>query len=361
MHEHASRFTCEVVEFCPSTASPVTMDAVIVPLVPKAPQVSPWRRPPLRYRDYLATIRAWREIYRLISATRPDVVLAHPCRYAAAPPVLRWLAIPSVYFCHEPRRVDFEHEGAMTRNRVTALPYWPLHRTERRADRAAVARVSAVVTNSAFSADRILRAYGRSAKPIPLGVSSQFVPLAEPADPLHILSVGALTRVKGHDLVIRAAALARIRWPVVIVTPREDLEEAGRLGRTASESGVNLKICVAISDDELVALYQRAFATLYLALAEPFGLASIEAQACGSPVVIANEGGLPETVVDGSTGWRVPRSPTAAAKCLDLLGDASVRRRMARRASTHGRSFSWERSTRAMEAALDVARRSTKV
>lgn len=355
--EHAARLPGELLEFCPSTALPIGDGARIISLHHRAPHVAPWQRPPLRYVDYIATLLSWRRIARLVSDAAPDVVLAHPCRYLTAPPLLRWLSVPSVYFCHEPRRVDYEPDVARTRRRATSVPYWPLHESERRGDRAAVARATKMVTNSAFTAARIAEAYGREATPLPLGVPDQFVPLSHPADPEHVLSVGALTAAKGHDLVIKAAAHTDRTWPVVIVAPRESPDEAERLLRLAAQSSVTLRIHTGISDTELVSLYQRALATVYLARREPFGLVSIEAQACGSPVIVADEGGLPETVTDGVTGWRVRRDPLAAAARLDLLADPEVRGSMVAAASAHGRGFSWERSAHAMTAALELGAR----
>ena len=92
---------------------------------------------------------------------------------------------------------------------------------------------------------------------------------------------------------------------------------------------------------------------MYLAKAEPFGLVSIEAQACGCPVVVADQGGLPETVLHGSTGWRVPRGPEDAARRLDELEDPNRRAAMAARAADHGRGYSWDRSTNEMAGVLE--------
>jgi glycosyltransferase involved in cell wall biosynthesis len=56
---------------------------------------------------------------------------------------------------------------------------------------------------------------------------------------------------------------------------------------------------------------------------EPFGIVPLEAMACGVPVVVAQVGGLVDSVVDGVTGVHVPpRSPIALAQALrELLAD----------------------------------------
>src|SRR5205085_12600317 len=99
-----------------------------------------------------------------------------------------------------------------------------------------------------------------------------------------------------------------------------------------------------IGGEALRSLYSTAWARLYLARAEPLGLASLEVQACGSPVVVADEGGLPETIDPELTGFAVAREPAAAAAALDRLDDPAMRATMSAAAATHGQGFAWGRS-----------------
>jgi glycosyltransferase involved in cell wall biosynthesis len=281
------------------------------PVADAAPR---WLRPPLRYTDFIRLERAWRALAGVVEDWRPDAVFVNPCGLShAAPAALRWLAAPSVLYCDEPRRVDYERAARSSTNPATRTLYGPLRAAMRRSDRGAVSSASVIATNSAFTAAAIRVAYRRSARVVAPGVADVFTPTPSAARRSHLLSVGALIPAKGHELAVRAAGLSGLRLPVVVVAPRPDEAQERRLRRAADEVGVELVVRIGVPDAELVELYRHAYATLYLARAEPLGLVSLESQACGTPVIVSAEGGLAGTVDEGVTGFRVARDATAAA------------------------------------------------
>lgn len=76
---------------------------------------------------------------------------------------------------------------------------------------------------------------------------------------------------------------------------------------------------------DLVRLYNQARAFIYAPILEPFGLVVLEAMACGTPVVAVKEGGVRESVIDGVTGWLIPRDPHIFADALGrLLSDEQL-------------------------------------
>jgi glycosyltransferase involved in cell wall biosynthesis len=84
------------------------------------------------------------------------------------------------------------------------------------------------------------------------------------------------------------------------------------------------------NDPELVQLAQRCDLFVLPTRGDCFGFAVIEAQATGMPVVVSAVGGVPEIVVEGETGFLVPRGDQdALADRVDqLVGDEGLRRRL---------------------------------
>ena len=79
---------------------------------------------------------------------------------------------------------------------------------------------------------------------------------------------------------------------------------------------------------------------------EMFGMAAIEAQACGKPVVCSDHGGLPE-VISPSSGllFRVGDSEHLTQKLRTLMDDVSLRRRFSEAAEGNAKRFAWEAIT----------------
>lgn len=326
-------------------AQPVTEGAVVVGMRYRDGDGPVLTRPVTRHLDLLALLGAYRRMHAVLRTLAPDVVWLNPCRYLQTPWMPRDLAGITAYYCDEPRRSDYDPDARADTRRATRSLYLALRSATRRVDRSTARSASALATNSTYSADRIWRAYGRDSVVIRCGVSDRFTPPSDPSPRDHLLSVGTLISSKGHDLAIKAAAASGLGLPVTVVAPRGDDEEEARLRAIAGEGGVPLRLRIGVSDQELVSLYRSATATLYLARGEPFGLASIESQACGTPVIVSDEGGLPETVVNGTTGWAVARRVDDVAARLAELGRPGVADAFGRNATAAAARWTWTDSS----------------
>lgn len=344
--------TAEVFEVCPSTASPVTPAPLVQPLSLVAERSRGFRKIAGRYADHRAVGRAWEAVWARACAEKPDVIFANPCQFAMTPPHLATATVPVVFYCEEARRVDYDPQVRATRSLRGNVLYGPLYRAERSSDRAGVEAATRVVTNSAFTRSEIRRWYASDSEVIPPGVSDELLALsrrgagARPTagSSRYVLSVGSPSVNKRHDLVIAAASGLR-DVSVLVALTRRDPRFEDLLRNQATRLGVELTIVTGLDDSQLYSVYRGALATCYLASNEPLGLVSLEAQACGCPVVVADSGGLPSTVVHGRTGWVVRTNSGETVRVLEALTtDDAMARDVSRAAAEHGARYTWQAS-----------------
>jgi glycosyltransferase involved in cell wall biosynthesis len=174
-----------------------------------------------------------------------------------------------------------------------------------------------------------------------------------------LVCVGRLVERKGVETIIRALVELPDAELVVAGGPAaSELDgdhEACRLRKVASEVGVadRLVMLGGISPAEVPALLRSADIAVFTPWYEPFGIAPVEAMACGVPVVTAAVGGIADTVVSGVTGEHVPprRPDVLAATLHELLGDAGRLREYGRAGAERARSrYAWEQVAARTEA-----------
>jgi len=284
----------------------------------------------LRLGDITRLAKLSRHIARDIDAGNYDIAFVHPSQYTQSPTLLRFLQIPSLYYCQEPLRRLYEPSTQHTRRqpgRWRAIldrldPARALYDgVLRRVDLANVRAATGVLANSRFSAQNVNRIYGIEAEICYHGVDvAQFAPRGLKRKNM-VLSVGALVPVKGHDFVIRSVGIipASIRPGLTIVSNHASPMERVHVEQVARQCGVELNIRPTVSETELVALYNQVRATAYAPHLEPFGLVPLESMACGTPVVGVREGGVVETILDGETGFLVERDVQAFAQALQTI------------------------------------------
>lgn len=327
----------------------------------------PFATPYLHTIQGLAKLRRTREVDSIIAKDVAkkgfDIAFVKDCRAIANPYVLRFLSIPSLYQCHHGlrHRLEQNDQGSYMKSslvsRVKNAYYLPARRLFesqfRRDETTNIRAANRVITNSEFSRGLIAAEYGLESQVIYPGVDTRKFQPTGSRNGAYVLSVGALVRSKGHGFIL--SALARIdasrRPPLVVAATYVEPAEKQFIQREAERLGVQLRLEQVRSDSRMVRLYSGALAFVYAPYQEALGIAALEAMACGCPVIAVREGGIQETVVDGVTGFLVPRDPAAFASRLeDFLNDKKTRDRLGEAGILHVRqAWTWPKAVDRLE------------
>ncbi|HET8673038.1 MAG TPA: glycosyltransferase family 1 protein, partial [Thermoleophilaceae bacterium] len=215
-----------------------------------------------------------------------------------------------------------------------------------------------VITVSEFSRREIADVLGVDSVVVPNGVDERFRPDADPTparrahglERPYVVAVG--TRIARKNLGVLDQAARRLAEHGV------DLVHAGS-GRhyMQAETTQAMKPLGYVAEEHLPGLYAGALALAMPSLYEGFGLPCLEAMACGTPVVAANAGALPET-----TGYAAilidPRDSEGFADVLSRIAtDDDLRERMSVDSLAQAAQYSWERTAAQTDAVLERALR----
>jgi D-inositol-3-phosphate glycosyltransferase len=178
---------------------------------------------------------------------------------------------------------------------------------------------------------------------------------ALPRDEPVLLCVGRIQALKGLEVALETTAelIRLLERDVTLVIVGGPSGPSGqryldRLRKRALdlELGERVRFVGPRPRAELPHLYRAADALVVCSRYESFGLAALEAQACGIPVVGTAVGGLTHVVRNGVSGWivRDPRAQAYAATLVPLLTDAARHRSFSQAAVVAARSFTWKRT-----------------
>ena len=266
------------------------------------------------------------------------VALIHADLYTQAPHILRYLKIPCLYFCQEMLRIAYEPELAFTDLVPFPKKYYEIltRQIRKSTDKSNAQATSMILTNSSFTGAKVQKEFKRSTNTCHLGVDPWvFYPQDRPKKN-QVLFIDQKDKMSGYDFVLQVLNL---------ISPKN----RPKLKILSFSQG-----SPAVLPQDMAKYYSESLATLCTSHNEPFGLASIESMACGTPVLAVDEGGYRETVVDGITGWLLPRDPKAFAEKIAYLCHHPQK---ARRMSLAGRArvvknFTWAKHNRLVEDSL---------
>ncbi len=247
-----------------------------------------------------------------------DLVLSSS--HAIAKGVLTGPAQLHVSYVHSPMRYAWDlqtqylEQAGLTRGIKSWITRWLLHKM-RLWDRSSAAGVDVIVANSGYIAQRIRKVWRRDAAVIhpPVDIT-RFAMRAEKEE--FYITASRMVPYKRMELITGAFRRMPDRKLVVLGDgPNRAQVEA------AAGGAPNIEIRGRVDTAELVRLTQAARAAIFAA-EEDFGIATVEAQACGTPVIAFGRGGVRDIVVPApahnATGlFFAEQSTEAIAEAVD--------------------------------------------
>lgn len=206
-----------------------------------------------------------------------------------------------VCYVHSPMRYAWDmqaaylRQGGIERGLRGLYARWLLHRL-RNWDVRSAAGVDVFVANSSYIARRIRKVYRRNATVVfpPVDIGRFEMSTAPRQD---YVVVSRLVPYKRIDLVVEAFR----RMPERILHVAGDGPEHERIAALA-DNAPNIILHGRVSDAEVLRMMRQARAFVFAA-EEDFGIAMVEAQACGTPLIVFGRGGACDIVRDmGDTG-----------------------------------------------------------
>lgn len=256
------------------------------------------------YKDSVELLKLFllhRKIAKEIRSRNYDILFVNGSKYIEAPFILNFKNKNKILYAHNTNyRFVYEPILNITKDLdpIRSL-YERVNRFIRKnLDLINIKSADKIITGSKFEKYIIKKTYGLMSDSIPYGVDSDFFTDKKTNKRYDILFLGTTHVLEGYPTLLE-----------VIEKLPKNIRVKKILGDIEWVTDVN----------ELRNLYQSSKIVLCLGYNEPFGLTPLDAMSCGVPVIAVDEGGYKETVIDGVTGFLVPRDPEKIAEKIMLL------------------------------------------
>lgn len=168
---------------------------------------------------------------------------------------------------------------------------------------------------------------------IPFGVELPTeIPPMPPRPPVRLCFIKAHSQVYGPDVLLRALAEVKQEIPDIQLSVAGKGDQTEQLQQLTQTLGLenNVRFTGFIDNQWIYHFLSEHHIMVMPSRHESFGVAALEASACGRPVIASNVGGIPEIVLNNLTGLVVPPDdvPALASAIIKLAGDASLQQAM---------------------------------
>lgn len=179
-----------------------------------------------------------------------------------------------------------------------------------------------------------------------------FKPAIKSKKPM-ILYLGRLTAQKSLSVLVRAAKKIIKKIPnveIIIAGDGDDKKHLMKLVKTLNLE-TKIKFTGKVTEAEKLSLYQKAWVFVNPSLMEGWGITTIEANACGTPVVASNVSGLRDSVHNPHSGLLIPYGNTDefSKNIIYLLKNRKIRNKMNKESIDWANKFNWDKSAKDLE------------
>lgn len=154
--------------------------------------------------------------------------------------------------------------------------------------------------------------------------------------------------MKGLDILLDSFALVLKKNPQVklILAGRGDADSEKKMNEQAKKLGIESQVTMQTNISEIEKRKLLSECTLFVSPSrfEGWGIAAVEANAAGKPVVVSEASGFRNSISDGYSGIRVAIGdvPGTATAIVELLADTDKRRLMGQQARQWAQQFTWD-------------------
>jgi glycosyltransferase involved in cell wall biosynthesis len=153
---------------------------------------------------------------------------------------------------------------------------------------------------------------------------------------------------KSVDVLIRSAQKIFASVPHAEIVIAGSGEEQANLEKLVESLGLSDKITFVgkVSEEDKILLYQKAWVAVNPSFKEGWGITTIEANACGTPVVASDVPGLRDSVRNPSTGFlcQYGSEEDFSNKIVKILEDQDLRQIMEEKSVQWAEKFDWQKS-----------------
>jgi glycosyltransferase involved in cell wall biosynthesis len=298
-----------------------------------------------------------------------DLIFANSCGLTYMPYIGLFAKLPVVTYLGEPNRFLFEASESGNIWAMPAFNFTPRGINRFRKDIMttysrrikvgeeikAAKSCSRILVNSLYSRESIKKAYGINSSVCYLGVDEKMFYIDKDIQKRpFVVGMGSIGKGKNVDIAIHVIAKIpieqrpQLKWISNGFAP----EYFNEITALAKEFKVEFMPLIDINDKKLREVLSQAALMIYISNLEPFGLAPIEANMCGTSVVGVAEGGIRESIKNGINGFLVNgyQLDEMANLILPFLTDINYAKQMGLQAREHALKYwNWKQMAENIE------------